>query len=311
MLTGQELEKLSQEDLKKRVAHTAVYARVSPEHKLQIVRAWKSLGEVVAMTGDGVNDAPALKESSVGISMGKGGTEVARQASSMVLADDNFATIVSAVEEGRAIYGNIRRTIQYLLSGNFAEILIMLGAVALGWPLPLAPIHLLWINLVTDGFPALALAAEPVPKDALQSLRRPSPTSFLDKGFYQEVVLVGFVTTVMALGIYGYSLKTEGELTARTHIFSFLVFAELFRSFACRSETETYFQLGPKSNLYHVVAVALPIGFQLLLHHTQIFQSVFQVHSISWKECLLFFVLTLIPVSFLEIRKLRRARRTK
>jgi Ca2+-transporting ATPase len=159
VLSGTDLQKMSASELKDRVKNVAVYARVSPEDKLKIVRAWKENGSIVAMTGDGVNDAPALKEASIGVSMGKGGTEVARQASSMILADDHFATIVSAIEEGRAIYGNIRRTIAYLLSGNLAEILIMLGAAVAGWPTPLAPIHLLWINLVTDGLPSLALAA--------------------------------------------------------------------------------------------------------------------------------------------------------
>ena len=303
VLTGPDLDALSDEALVKRVEQVAVYARVSPEHKLRIVKAWKAQGSVVAMTGDGVNDAPALKEASIGVSMGKGGTEVARQASSMILADDNFATIVSAVEEGRAIFGNIRRSIQYLLSGNLAEILIMLGAAVLGWPAPLAPIHLLWINLVTDGLPALALAAEPVPKGLLTSTGRPSPASFFDRQFYQEMILVGVTVTVLALALYGYSLRYEDELTARTHVFSFLVFAELFRSFANRSETKTFFQLGPTSNLYHLGAVSVPIAFQLMLHHTTWFQDYFKVRMVNWTECLILLALTLIPVTILEIRK--------
>lgn len=303
VLAGPELEKLSDSELREQVERVAVYARVSPEHKLRIVRSWQALGHVVAMTGDGVNDAPALKQASIGVSMGRGGTEVARQASSMILTDDNFATIVSAVEEGRAIYGNIRRTIQYLLSGNLSEILIMLGAAIAGWPAPLAPIHLLWINLVTDGLPSLALAAEPVPKNFLKTTKRPSPENFFSRHFYKEMIFIGITISVMSLLVYGYSLKYEDETTARTHVFTFLVFAELFRSFACRSETQTVFQLGLFSNMYHIAAVMIPMIFQISLHHFPLFQNVFKVTHIGWTECILFLILTLIPVSALEVRK--------
>ncbi|KYG67980.1 hypothetical protein AZI87_01530 [Bdellovibrio bacteriovorus] len=303
VLAGPELEKLSDSELREQVEKVAVYARVSPEHKLRIVRSWQALGHVVAMTGDGVNDAPALKQASIGISMGRGGTEVARQASSMILTDDNFATIVSAVEEGRAIYGNIRRSIQYLLSGNLSEILIMLGAAIVGWPAPLAPIHLLWINLVTDGLPSLALAAEPVPKNFLKTTKRPSAENFFSSHFYKEMIFIGITIGVMSLLVYGYSLKYEDETTARTHVFTFLVFAELFRSFACRSETQTVFQLGLFSNMYHIAAVMVPMIFQISLHHFPLFQNVFKVTHIGWTECILFLILTMIPVSALEVRK--------
>jgi P-type Ca2+ transporter type 2C len=303
VLTGAELETMPAGQLSEQVERIAVYARVSPEHKVKIVRAWKDRGNIVAMTGDGVNDAPALKEASIGVSMGRGGTEVARQASSMILTDDNFATIVAAVEEGRAIYGNIRRTIQYLLSGNAAEILVMLGAAILGMPAPLAPIHLLWINLVTDGLPALALAAEPVPKNVLGNTKRPSPGTFFDRDFYQEMAFIGGITAVMALIVYGYSLQIADETTARTHVFSFLVFAELFRSFACRNDQKTIFQLGFASNLYHVLAVAVPVSFQLTLHHTELFQDIFKVIPISWYDCVIMGLLTLVPVTLVEMRK--------
>lgn len=309
VLTGTELAALSQKDLEKRVKHTAVYARVSPEDKLRIVNAWKSHGSVVAMTGDGVNDAPALKAASIGISMGKGGTEVARQASSMILADDNFSTIVSAVEEGRAIFGNIRRTIQYLLSGNLSEILVMLGAAVAGWPAPLMPLHLLWINLVTDGLPSLALAAEPVPDDVLKSRNRPSPKNFLNREFYGEMIFVGTITAVLALAVYGYSLRMEDEITARTHVFSFLVFSEIFRSFACRHEDKTYFQLGARSNLYHLVVGIIPVAFQLFLHHHPLFQSLFNVKSLGWNECGALLLLTLVPVTAVELKKLFKGKR--
>lgn len=306
VLTGIELEKMSPQELMARVEQVAVYARVSPEHKLKIVQAWKDKGNVVAMTGDGVNDAPALKQASIGIAMGKGGTEVARQASSMILTDDNFATIVSAIEEGRAVHGNIRRTIQYLLSGNLAEILVMLGAAIAGWPTPLAPIHLLWINLVTDGLPAMALAAEPVPKNELGSTKRPSPGTFFDKDFYKEMAFIGIIIATMALAVYGYSLYTGDEATAKTRVFSFLVFAELFRSFACRSEHKTIFQMGLTSNLYHLMAVAIPAAFQISLHHTDFFRDVFKVQPLNLTECLVLILLTLVPVTILELRKWMR-----
>lgn len=308
ILTGAELAVLTQMQLEHRVKSIAVYARVSPEDKLRIVNAWKSHGCVVAMTGDGVNDAPALKAASIGISMGKGGTEVARQASSMILADDNFSTIVSAVEEGRAIFGNIRRTIQYLLSGNLSEILVMLGAAVAGWPAPLMPLHLLWINLVTDGLPSLALAAEPVPNDALKGSSRPSPKNFLNREFYAEMIFVGIVTSVLALAVYGYSLRTEDEITARTHVFSFLVFSELFRSFACRHEDKTYFQLGPRSNLYHLAVGMIPVAFQLFLHHSPMFQSLFGVKMLGWGECGWLLLLTLVPVTAVELKKIFKAK---
>lgn len=303
VMTGIELEKMSSKDLEEQVEKIAVYARVSPEHKLKIVQAWISKGNIVAMTGDGVNDAPALKQASIGVAMGKGGTEVARQASSMILTDDNFATIVSAVEEGRAIYGNIRRTIQYLLSGNVAEILIMLGAALMGWPTPLAAIHLLWINLVTDGLPSLALAMEPVPKDILKTTKRPSPKTFFDRSFYKEMAFVSIITTVMTLVLYSYMLKTTDEAVAKTYVFSFLVFAELFRSFACRSDQQTAFQMGLTSNLYHLMAVGIPIAFQIFLHHFDLFRSLFKVQRLDWEHCLILLILTLIPVALIELKK--------
>ncbi len=307
VLTGPDLDTLSPEQLKARVERIAVYARVSPENKLEIVRAWKALGSVVAMTGDGVNDAPALKEASIGVSMGRGGTEVARQASSMILTDDNFATIVSAVEEGRAVYGNIRRTIAYLLSGNFAEILVMLGAAVVGWPAPLAPIHLLWINLVTDGLPALALAAEPVPPSGLREMKRPSAKGF-DARFYWGIGWIGLLTAVMTLFVYGFSLRHDGESAARTNAFSFLVFAELFRSFASRSETRTFLQMGFRSNVLHLGAALVPMAFQMLLHHTHWFDRVFKCTPITWTECVTFFGLALVPVSLIEVWKLVSAK---
>jgi Ca2+-transporting ATPase len=303
VMTGNELEKISAIELERQIEKIAVFARVSPEHKLKIIQAWQSKGNIVAMTGDGVNDAPALKQASIGISMGKGGTEVARQASSMILTDDNFATIVSAIEQGRAIYGNIRRTIQYLVSGNLAEILTVLGAALMGLPTPLAPIQLLWINLVTDGLPSLALAMEPVPKNVLKLTTKPTSNTFFDRKFYQETAFVGIITSVMTLAIYAYMLKTAGEEIAKTYVFSFLVFSELFRSFSCRSDHLTAFQMGLASNFFHLAAVSIPVAFQIFLHHFDIFRALFKVEMIGWGDCLTLIALTLIPVTLIELKK--------
>ena len=310
VMTGVELEKLSPQELAEKVERVAVYARVSPEHKLKIIAAWQSRGNVVAMTGDGVNDAPALKQASIGVSMGKDGTEVAKQASSMILADDNFATIVSAVEEGRAIFANLRRTIQYLLSGNLAEILIMHGAALAGWPSPLAPIHLLWINLVTDGFPSLALAAEPVPKHILKN-KTPSSKTFFDKNFYHDLAFIGGISSVMALAVYGYTLHTSDAMTAKTYVFSLLVFEELLRALACRSEEKTFFQMGVFSNLYLLLAVLIPMCFQFFLHHSSYFLEIFKVKNLSWATCFIMIGLAMIPVTCIEVRKMVRQRKKK
>src|SRR5262249_25999013 len=181
-LRGRELDGISDDELARQVAEIAVYARVSPEHKLRVVRAWKSRGEVVAMTGDGVNDAPAVQAADIGIAMGLTGTDVTREASDMVLTDDNFASIVGAVEEGRGIFDNIQKFVHYLLSCNAGEVLVMFFAAVVGWPAPLDAIQILWINLVTDGLPALALAMEPPEKDVMHRPPRPPRESVVTLG---------------------------------------------------------------------------------------------------------------------------------
>ncbi len=306
VISGEDLVKMTPDELEAKVESVTVYARVLPAQKLEIVKAWKSLGHVVAMTGDGVNDAPALKEASIGISMGKGGTEVARSASALILTDDHFETIVAAVEEGRVVYGNIRRTILYLLSGNLAEVLIMLGAALIALPSPLAPIHLLWINLVTDGFPALALAAEPVPRNILHLAKKPSPASFFDRSFYSQMIFSGVIVVGLGLATYAYGYMFCDMEMARTYVFSFIVFEELFRSFAFRSEFRTYFQSGVWSNVYHSVSVAIPLGLQLLFLNTPFFQHIFKVAPLSLTEYGVILAISLIPVTLLEIWKLAR-----
>jgi Ca2+-transporting ATPase len=303
VITGYEVQSLPDQDLQQRMRQVAVCARVSPEDKVRIVRALQQDGKVVAMTGDGVNDAPALKEAAIGIAMGRGGTEVARQASSMVLVDDHFETIVSAVEEGRAVYGNIRRTIAYLLSGNLAEIAIMFGAFMLGWPLPFLPVHLLWINLVTDGLPALALAAEPVPDGLLRETDRPSRATFFSRDLNLEMMGVAAMSTTIVLGVYGYSLASADPLTARSRAFAVLVFEELLRSFSSRSSTRTAFELGFLSNRSLVAAVLVPIGFQILIHGQERLQRIFHVRFLSGEELATLLVVGVIPALVLESRK--------
>lgn len=308
VLTGQELNAMESHELKKLVESTAVYARVTPEHKLRIIEALQANGHTVSMTGDGVNDAPALKKASIGVAMGKAGTEVARQASAMVLTDDNFSTIVAAVEEGRAIFGNIKRTIQYLLSTNLAEIMVMFGAVIIGLPVPVAPLALLWINLVTDGFPSLALAAEPVSKDYLSTSHRPSPESFFDKSFMRELYLVAALMTVIELVVYYYVFKTQDPLSAKSIAFNLLVYLCLFRSFSCRSEEKTFFEL--PFNPWHLASVIIPLLFQTGLQNVEVFQRLFKVRALTLEETAVIFGLSLLPVTAVEIVKIIRRRKT-
>src|SRR5262245_10939869 len=219
----------------------AVYARVSPEHKLRVVRAWQSLGHVVAMTGDGVNDAPALKAADIGIAIGTTGTDVTKEASDIVLIDDNFASIVNAVEEGRGIFDNIQKFLHYLLSSNTSEVLFLFVAALLGWPAPLLAIQILWINLVTDGLPALALAMEPTERDVMHRKPRPGgePVITLKRGLL--MILHG--TLIAAVTVVGFGVVyqgSDGNLSrARAVAFSVIAFAQLFYSFSCRSQRYT------------------------------------------------------------------------
>src|SRR3989339_156650 len=210
VLTGQELDRLSVQELERLVEKVPVYARVSPEHKLKIVQALQNRGQVAAMTGDGVNDAPALKKADIGVAMGITGTDVSKEAADMVLLDDNFATIVAAVEEGRVIYDNIRKFIKYLLTTNSGELWVMLLAPFMGMPLPLLPLQILWINLVTDGLPALALSVEPAERDVMRRRPRRTTDNIFGEGMGWHILWVGLLMCVVSLGI-GYWDASLGE----------------------------------------------------------------------------------------------------
>ncbi len=283
-----------------------VHARVTPEDKLRIVRQWKERGAIVSMTGDGVNDAPALREAHIGIAMGKTGTEVTREAADMVLADDNFASIVAAIREGRAIFDNIRKTLVYLLAGNAAELLVMFGAAVAGFPVPLLPLHLLWINLVTDGLPALALVVEPPERDVLSRPPRPADQPMLGRAEWTKVVLTGLVEATCVLGVFAWTLAREDIDAARNMAFSTLVFSELFRSFAARSDTRVFFAVGAFSNLRLLAVVLLSGVLQMGLHHTPALQVIFKLQPISLLDCLLAVGLALVPVTAIEVVKLAR-----
>ncbi|HZS04763.1 MAG TPA: cation-translocating P-type ATPase [Blastocatellia bacterium] len=306
VLTGLELDHLSDDELKQRVTGVAVYARVSAEHKLRIVRAWKAAGAVIAMTGDGVNDAPAIKGADIGIAMGKSGTEVTKEASDMVITDDNFASIAAAVEEGRGVYDNIRKTLQYLLAGNLGELLMMTVSVLVGWPIPLLPVHLLWINLVTDGLPALALATDPIDPDVMNRPPRPRSESITDRKFFTTMILTGLLTAGVSLAAYLYGLRYHDLDTARTFAFATLVYAEILRSFGARSETRAVWEIGLLSNIRLALIAALTLVFQPWAHHNQMLRTFLKSTEMSWSECLALLAVGAIPLAALEAVKVLR-----
>ncbi len=290
------------------IAADVVHARATPEDKLKIVRAWKSRGAVVAMTGDGVNDAPALREAHIGIAMGQTGTEVTREASDMILTDDNFASIVLAIREGRGIFDNIRKTLVYLLGGNAAELAVMFGAAVMGLPMPLLPLHLLWINLVTDGLPALALVVDPVDRDVMAKPPRNPEEPLLARAEWLTILLTGAVQATVTLAVFAWALTHRDLLEARNLAFSVLVFGELFRAFAARSPDRLFWEVGPFTNMRVLGVVLVSVVLQLGLHHIPATQALFQIGDLPLADCALALFLGLVPVSVLELSKfLRRA----
>jgi Ca2+-transporting ATPase len=304
LLVGADLDRMDDEELANRVLRTRVYARVTAEHKLRIVRAWKQHGCVVAMTGDGVNDAPALREASIGIAMGITGTEVAKQAADIVIADDDFASIVAAVEEGRGIFDNIAETLSYLLAGNAGELILMLAAALAGYPAPLLPIQLLWINLVTDGLPALALATDPIDASVLDRPPRRTDAELADRVRLFGIALTGCLTAAVAFGVYAYEMQQSGDAaTARNGAFSTLVFAELLRSFGARSDDKRITEIGLFSNLRLVAIVAGSLLLQVWIHQSPALARLFGTQPISLSQGLAWIALGAVPLFALEVRK--------
>jgi len=310
-LSGIELDRLDDDQLAASISRVSVYARVSAEHKLRIVKAWKRHGAVVAMTGDGVNDAPAIKAADIGVAMGIAGTDVTKEAADMVVTDDNFASIAAAVEEGRGVFDNIRKTVHFLLSCNVSEVLVMLFATLLGLPLPLLPIHILWMNLVTDGFPALALAVDPKAPDLMRQPPRRAQARLLDGGRLWDILSQGLLLAIIALGAFVWSLLIWQQPVeqARSVAFTVMVVAQLVHAFNCRSDRWSLFQVGVTTNHALIWAVAVSLAMQVAILAIPMMQRIFKVAPLPIEDWELMVLMALVPLAVVEVAKwLRRQR---
>ncbi|MDH7599785.1 MAG: HAD-IC family P-type ATPase, partial [Sedimentisphaerales bacterium] len=304
--------RLDDQALQRDVKSTDVFARVSPEHKLRIVEALRADGEVVAMTGDGVNDAPALRKADIGVAMGLVGTDVAKEAADMVLLDDNFATIVAAVEEGRVIYDNIRKFIKYTMTSNSAEIWVMLLAPFLGMPLPLLPLQILWVNLVTDGLPGLAFAVEPAERDTMNRPPFRMNESIFARGMGLHIVWVGLVMGLVSL-LMGYWAWRTGHTDWRTMVFTTLTLAQMGQALAIRSGRDSIFTIGFLSNKALLGSVILTFLLQMAVVYVPFLQGIFKTVSMSGKDLTISLLLSTVVFWVVEIEKYvrRRVARTK
>lgn len=295
VLTGAELDRMSDSQLEDLAPSVSVYARVSPKHKLMIVRVLKKLGHIVAMTGDGVNDAPAVKEADIGVSMGITGTDVTKEASSMVLLDDNFATIVAAVEEGRVIYNNIRKFIRYMLACNLGEVLTMFLGMVMWLPIPLLPIQILWVNLVTDGLPAIALGLDPAENDIMMRKPRGAKDHIFSHGLLKLIVARGIFIGLSTLGVFvSIMYFVENVELARTGAFMTLVMTQLIHVFECKSETKNIFEIPIFNNIPLILAVLCSLVMILGVVYIPVFQTIFETVPLGFNEWLLILGFTLM-----------------
>lgn len=313
VMTGSELDRINDDELYNRVENTSVYARVSPEHKVRIVDMLRRRGHIAAMTGDGVNDAMALKKSDIGVSMGITGTDVAKGTADIILMDDNFATIVSAVEEGRIIYSNIRKFVFFLLSCNIAEILIIFLSILFGMPIPLLPIQLLWLNLVSDSFPALALGTEKGEPDIMKLKPRDSKEPILNKSLISGISVLSIAQTVAVLIAFRWALDTHNQdlQMARTVAFTTLVVVELVMAYSCRSEHYPLVRLGIFTNRSLVWATLLSFVLVVVVLYIPFLQPIFKVSSLGTKEWSMIALLSIIPLLAGEVYKMVTTRLSK
>jgi Ca2+-transporting ATPase len=302
VLTGQDLSQMSAGELEDVVEKISVYARVSPEHKLEIVQALQNKGHIVAMTGDGVNDAPALRKSDIGVAMGITGTDVAKEAGDMVITDDNFATIVNAVREGRTIFDNVRKFIRYTMTSNAGEILVMLLAPFLGMPLPLTALQILWVNLVTDGLPGLALGVEPAEKGTMERPPSSPSAAILNREMGRQILWVGLLMAVVSLGVGFWGWQT-GRPTWQTMIFTTLTLSQMGNAFAIRSKRESLFRLGLLTNKPMLGAVLLTVCLQAAVTYWQPLQTLFGTLALSPVELLISLGLSTVVFWASEVEK--------
>jgi len=295
VVTGEEIDAMTDDELCETVKKTSVFARVLPVHKLKLVKAFKRNGNIVSMTGDGVNDAPAVKEADIGIAMGKNGTEVTREASAMVLLDDNFATIVSAVRCGRSIYANIRKFIRYMLACNLGEVITMLSVIIAGLPLPLIPIQILWVNLVTDGLPGIALGMDGEEDDVMKKPPMSKDGGIFTKRMAVLVIFRGVLTGLCTLAAFALVLHSSGNLTvARTTAFVTLVLIQLVHSFECRSETKNFFQIGIRGNYFLLISVLISLILMVAVVYVPALQGVFSTAALGLHEWITIALITLV-----------------
>jgi len=303
VLAGSDLNQMTDAQMDEAAAKVNVYARVSPEHKVKIVQAMKNNGAIAAMTGDGVNDAPALKRADIGIAMGITGTDVTKESADMILTDDNFSSIVKAVEEGRVIYSNIRKFVFFLMSCNVGEILIIFLSMLFQWPIPLLPIHLLWVNLLTDAFPALALGTEKKEPGLMQEKPRDPNESIINRSMIVNIAVQSIVMTAAVLAAFYIGWSQHGEAVGRTYALVTMITSELLRSYTCRSERFTIFKIGVFSNRNMNLAFLVSFALLLVVILMPGLREVFSVSEFHWYDWDIVIGLGIFPLVFGELTK--------